>query len=158
AATRAVPGAASRGGSSSRQARRARSRSHDAARGAGGTGRVEEGPVRRPRFTAPLITLVLSGACLSPPADNPNIPVVAMTSGPAKLDPRIGTDDSSQKIGQLIFNDLMELGSDLRVGPGLAERLDSPDPTTYVATLRRGVKFHDGHELTSADVVYTFRS
>ena len=25
-------------------------------------------------------------------------------------------------------------------------------------TVRRGVKFHDGHELTSADVVYTFRS
>jgi hypothetical protein len=23
-----------------------------------------------------------------------------------------------------------------------------PDPVTYVATLRRGVRFHDGHELT----------
>jgi peptide/nickel transport system substrate-binding protein len=29
---------------------------------------------------------------------------------------------------------------------------------TYVVTLRRGVRFHDGHELTSADVVFTFRS
>jgi len=27
-----------------------------------------------------------------------------------------------------------------------------------VATLRKGVRFHDGHELTSADVVYTFRT
>ena len=52
----------------------------------------------------------------------------------------------------------MELDDHLRVSPGLAERLDQPDPTTYVVTLRRGVKFHDGHELTSADVVYTFRS
>src|SRR6185436_3042697 len=39
-----------------------------------------------------------------------------------------------------------------------AERLDNPEPTTYIATLRRGVRFHDGHELTSADVAYTFNS
>src|SRR5437667_6888621 len=25
-------------------------------------------------------------------------------------------------------------------------RIDNPDPRTYVATLRRGVRFHDGHE------------
>ena len=52
----------------------------------------------------------------------------------------------------------MKLDEHLRVVPELAERLDNPDPMTYVVTLRRGVRFHDGHELTSADVVYTFRS
>jgi peptide/nickel transport system substrate-binding protein len=36
--------------------------------------------------------------------------------------------------------------------------VENPDLNTWVITLRRGVKFHDGHELTSADVVYTFRS
>ena len=40
--------------------------------------------------------------------------------------------------------------------PSLAERLDNPDPLTYIAHLRHGVKFHDGHELTSRDVVFTF--
>jgi peptide/nickel transport system substrate-binding protein len=40
----------------------------------------------------------------------------------------------------------------------LAERIESPDPKSWVITLRRGVRFHDGHELTSADVAYTFRS
>src|SRR5262249_46033951 len=39
-----------------------------------------------------------------------------------------------------------------------AERLEQPSPTTYVVTLRRGVHFHDGHELTADDVVYTFES
>jgi peptide/nickel transport system substrate-binding protein len=63
----------------------------------------------------------------------------------------------SGKTAQLIFNNLMTLDDRLRVVPDLAERLDNPTPTTYVATLRRGVKFHDGHELTSADVVFTFR-
>ena len=52
----------------------------------------------------------------------------------------------------------MDIGDDLRVAPDLAERLENPDPLTYVAHLRRGVQFHDGHELTSKDVVYTFAS
>ena len=96
-------------------------------------------------------------ACLQRPA-NPNVIVVGVASAPNNLDPRIGTDEVSQKVGQLIFSTLMDLDDQLRVVPGLAERLDNPDPMTYVATLRRGVRFHDGHELTSADVVYTFRS
>jgi len=96
--------------------------------------------------------------CLTRPTPNPNILVVAIPSGPNNLDPRIGLDDASQKIHQLIFDNLMELDDHMRVTPKLAERLDHPTPTTYVVTLKRGVRFHDGHELTSADVVYTFRS
>ena len=37
-------------------------------------------------------------------------------------------------------------------------RWDTPDPLTYVFHLRRGVKFHDGRPLTSADVKFTFDS
>jgi peptide/nickel transport system substrate-binding protein len=81
-----------------------------------------------------------------------------MPSGPNNLDPRIGLDDASQKIHQLIFDNLFELDDNMRVRPKLAETLDHPTPTTYVVTLKQGVRFHDGHELTSADVVYTFRS
>ncbi len=52
----------------------------------------------------------------------------------------------------------MRVDEHLKIVPDVAERLDNPEPTVYVATLRKGVRFHDGHELTSADVVYTFRS
>ncbi len=104
------------------------------------------------------VGLAPSLACLQRPVDNPNIIVVGVPSGPANLDPRIGTDDTSQKAGQLIFSGLMTLDDRLRIVPQLAERLDNPEPTTYVVTLRRGVRFHDGHELTSADVVHTYRS
>jgi peptide/nickel transport system substrate-binding protein len=101
----------------------------------------------------------LAGAgCLHRPTANPNVLVVGVTSGPNNLDPRIGTDDVSGKTAQLIFNNLMTLDERLRVAPDLAERLENPDPTTYIVTLKKGVKFHDGHELTSADVVYTFQS
>lgn len=108
-----------------------------------------------------LAALLLAGAgaaCLQRPSPNPNVIVVSITSGPNNLDPRFGLDDVSQKIGQLMFDNLMVLDDQLRAAPQLAERLDNPNPTTYVVTLRRGVLFHDGHELTSADVVYTFRS
>jgi peptide/nickel transport system substrate-binding protein len=38
----------------------------------------------------------------------------------------------------------------------LAESWTTPDPLTYVFRLRRGVRFHDGRSLTSADVKATF--
>ncbi len=103
-------------------------------------------------------TAFVGAACVGRPTPNPNVLVVGVTSGPNNLDPRVGTDDTSQKADQLMFNGLMGFDEHLRVVPDLAERLDNPEPTVYVATLRRGVRFHDGHELTSADVVFTFRS
>ena len=42
--------------------------------------------------------------------------------------------------------------------PGLAESWDTTDYQTYRIKLRHGVPFHDGHEMTSADVVFTFTS
>ena len=104
-----------------------------------------------------LVLLALgTAACLRREVDDPRSIIVSMTSGPNNLDPRIGTEDSSAKMHQLIFDNFMELDEHLRVVPKLAESLTHPDPLTYVATVRRGVRFHDGHELTAADVAYTF--
>jgi peptide/nickel transport system substrate-binding protein len=108
---------------------------------------------QRAFFLVPFALLV---SCTPSSSSNPNIITIAVRSGPTTLDPRQGADESSQRISQLIFNSLMEWGDDLRVHPALAERLEHPDPLTYVAHLRRGVRFHDGHELTARDVVYTF--
>jgi peptide/nickel transport system substrate-binding protein len=102
--------------------------------------------------------VLICTACHDRPRPNPDVLVVALPTGPNNLDPRVGLDDTSQKIGDLIFDSLFELDDRLRVSPRLAERLDHPTLTTYVVTIKQGVRFHDGHELTSADVVYTFRS
>jgi peptide/nickel transport system substrate-binding protein len=112
-----------------------------------------------PLVATAILALALP-ACLKRPVEDPNVIVVSVSSSPNNLDPRFGLDDVSQKIHQLLFDALLTLDENLRVvtTSGLAERLDNPDPTTYVVTLRRGVRFHDGHELTSADVVHTFRS
>jgi peptide/nickel transport system substrate-binding protein len=95
-------------------------------------------------------------SCSHRPTANPNLIVASLTNGPDNLDPRIGTDDTSEKLHVLMYDNLVTLDDHLRVIPKLAERLDHPDPLTYVAVLRRGVRFHDGHELTADDVVYTF--
>ena len=83
----------------------------------------------------------------------------ASRSGPNNLDPRIGTDDVSQKIGaaDLQQPDDARRAAARRARSRRAARQPGPDRPTS-CTLRRGVQFHDGHELTSADVVYTFRS
>ena len=83
--------------------------------------------------------------------------VVAMANAATNLDPRVGSDEASQKAHQLLYSTLVRIDEKLRVVSDLAE-LEQPDPVTYVARLRHGVLFHNGRELTSEDVVYTFRS
>ncbi|MGH9346631.1 MAG: ABC transporter substrate-binding protein [Vicinamibacterales bacterium] len=100
----------------------------------------------------------MTAGCAAPIAADRGELVVAVQSAPNNLDPRVGTDEISQRVSELVFGYLMRLDEHLRVVPGLAARLEHPDPVTYVAHLRRGVRFHDGHELTSRDVVYTFTS
>jgi peptide/nickel transport system substrate-binding protein len=88
----------------------------------------------------------------------PGVITIAVPSSPNNLDPRVGSDEVSQKTHQLLYSPLLSLDERLQVGPGLASGWSTPDPLTYVVELRRGVRFHDGHELTSADVVHTFES
>jgi len=102
------------------------------------------------------VALLAAVSCVHRPVANPNIIVASLTNGPNNLDPRIGTDDTSQKLHDLMYDNLVVLDEHLRVAPRLAERLDHPDPLTYIVSLRRGVRFHDGRELTADDVVYTY--
>src|SRR5690242_13734531 len=90
--------------------------------------------------------------------DDPSFLRVTLTASPRDLDPRIGGDEVSQRIQQLVFSSLFVLDSQLRVVPDVAESIESPDPLTYVVHLRHGVTFQDGSAFTAADVVYTYRS
>src|SRR5271165_1806461 len=87
-----------------------------------------------------------------------NTLVMLIESSPTNLDPRVGIDAPSERIDNLIFDDLLSRGDDLDVAPGLAERWEIPDPLTYVFHLHRGAKFHDGRLLTARDVKWTFDS
>jgi ABC-type transport system substrate-binding protein len=103
-----------------------------------------------------IIALLLLVSCA--PKRSPNTFVMIIESSPTNLDPRVGLDAQSERIDELLFDSLLTRGSDLNVGPGLAEHWEIPDAKTYVFHLHRGVKFHDGRPLTSRDVKWTFDS
>ena len=88
------------------------------------------------------------GGCARSSRRDGNAIVVGMANSAINLDPRVGTDEASQKVHQLLFNTLLRIDNQLRVVPELAESLEQPDPLTYVAHLRHGVLFHNGRELT----------
>jgi peptide/nickel transport system substrate-binding protein len=106
---------------------------------------------------AMLLLAALTFACASPPPRS-RVITLAVLSSPNSLDPRIGSDETSQRVHQLVYDNLLALDEQLRVTGGLAESWEQVDPLTYVVHLRQGVRFHDGHELTADDVVYTFNS
>src|SRR5579863_5692542 len=98
----------------------------------------------------------LFSSCSARP--DPNTLVMIIESSPTNLDPRVGLDAQSERIDDLLFDDLCTRDEHLNVQPGLAERWEIPDPRTYVFHLHRGVRFHDGRPLTSRDVKWTFDS
>src|SRR5947209_18356268 len=102
-----------------------------------------------------LVAICLS-SCSSQP--DPNTLVMIIESSPTNLDPRVGLDAQSERIDDLIFDDLLTRDAHLNVQPGLAQRWEIPDPLTYVFHLHQGVKFHDGRLLTARDVKWTFDS
>jgi peptide/nickel transport system substrate-binding protein len=89
---------------------------------------------------------------------NANTAVMLIESSPLNLDPRIGTDAQSERIGELIFEGLVQRNEAFELEPRLAESWTIPDPLTYVFHLRHDVRFHDGRPMTSADVKWTLDS
>ncbi len=84
--------------------------------------------------------------------------VAAFESSPTNLDPRLATDANSARIIGLIFNSLLRFDEKLNLVPDLSEKWENPNPVTYIFYLRKGIRFHNGNELTAEDVKYTFES
>jgi peptide/nickel transport system substrate-binding protein len=96
------------------------------------------------------------------------LPVLPVRAGPAGstltigvdqevvgLDPNLVTAFSSFRRVDFLYNKLVRYNDRLELEPDLAESWEYPDSRTLVFKLRRGVKFHDGSELTSEDVKFT---
>ena len=79
------------------------------------------------------------------------------TGEPASLDWITAYDDSGNTTLANMCEGLMRQNPDMSLSPALAERVDHPNPTTTVFTVRDGVRFWDGSPLTAADVVYSLK-
>ena len=105
-------------------------------------------------FGAVLLLPILS--CARHPDSNTLVMIIE--SSPTNLDPRVGLDAYSERIDDLIFDDLLTRDAHFNVKPGLADSWEIPDPLTYVFHLHQGVRFHNGRSLTARDVKWTFDS
>jgi peptide/nickel transport system substrate-binding protein len=82
---------------------------------------------------------------------------IAVDQSPVGLDPHIATAFATFAVIDQIYDDLVELNSDLQLEPALAKSWEvSDDGLTYTFELRPDAKFHNGRELTAEDVVYSF--
>ena len=83
--------------------------------------------------------------------------IVTYKDDVSTLDPAIGYDWQNWSIIKSIFSGLMDYApGTTELVPDLAESYEiSEDGLTYTFTLREGVKFHNGRELTSADIKYS---
>jgi peptide/nickel transport system substrate-binding protein len=81
---------------------------------------------------------------------------VGLESDVVTLDPPMFTDVYSNYVSSQIHEALFQVDHDMKIVPLLAEKLEQPNDTTYVITLKKGVKFHNGEELTADDVKFTY--
>lgn len=102
-----------------------------------------------------LALLLPAQLALSAPAAGKTF-VFARQEETETLDPHKTTTISSAEVDYLLYDTLTSLDYDNTVKPGLAEKWTiSPDGKTYTFTLRQGVKFHSGKNLTASDVKFT---
>jgi peptide/nickel transport system substrate-binding protein len=132
-------------------------------------------PAAPPATTAPATTAAPTANAGSAPLAKPTVPASEPTQQPAAgtpkqggilkialnqeantVDPHKQRDIAGTHIKGMVYSQLIKYGRDLEIQPDLAERWENPDSATYVFHLRRGVKFHDGADLTADDVVASY--
>ncbi|HET8570018.1 MAG TPA: ABC transporter substrate-binding protein [Candidatus Limnocylindria bacterium] len=120
-------------------------------------------------LAAALAVTIVASACA--PGSGPSAPVggggtpkkggtlvLARAGEVTNLDPHKVPAFTSARVFELIYSYVMRLDESLGVQPDLAESMPttSADGKQVTVKIRKGVKFHNGDPLTSADVKYTF--
>jgi len=87
----------------------------------------------------------------------------ALVSGsigePSNLIPILSSDSASSDISGLVYDGLVRYDKNLNLEGVLAQSWEvAPDGLTITFHLRHGVKWHDGADFTSRDVLYTYRA
>jgi peptide/nickel transport system substrate-binding protein len=80
---------------------------------------------------------------------------IALSADITSMDPHAINITPNNTVGWHVFDALTQVDENARLTPGLAESWRAIDPTTWEFKLRKGVKFHDGSELSAQDVVFS---
>ncbi len=83
---------------------------------------------------------------------------IAVGTSLSSLDPARTSTGEEYIYDNVLFNGLTRMRPDLTVEPELAEKWEfTADLKSWTFHLRRGVKFHNGREMTAEDVIGTFK-
>ncbi|MFB6127896.1 MAG: ABC transporter substrate-binding protein [Halolamina sp.] len=82
---------------------------------------------------------------------------VAISAEVWNFDPALWTDTATSTVGGLVYDEVIELDTDENLQPGLAESVPEPknDGKAFDITLREGLTFHSGDEVTVEDFKYS---
>jgi peptide/nickel transport system substrate-binding protein/oligopeptide transport system substrate-binding protein len=82
---------------------------------------------------------------------------IPLASEPSSLDPAFITDIYAVNVAMNLYDGLVEFDKDLNIVPAIARVWKiSRDHRTYTFLLRKGVRFHNGREVTANDFVFSF--
>lgn len=81
---------------------------------------------------------------------------VAYDADPVSLDPHEQLSGGTLQMSHMVFDPLVRYTQALDFEPRLAKGWERIDDKTVRFSLREGVKFHSGNDLTADDVVWTF--
>jgi peptide/nickel transport system substrate-binding protein len=101
------------------------------------------------------ISSTLAGCAAKLPIDEGTL-VIALPGAPTSIDPRLATDAYGEQILQMTHAFLIKRDASGTPVPDLAESWEEISPTEIVFRLRKGARFHNGRDVTSADVRFTF--
>src|ERR1700694_1949694 len=91
-------------------------------------------------------------------AADKNTLVMALTASPTNLDSRVGNDNPSGRMFDLIYEPLLNVTPNMDYAPSLAEKWETPDDKTLAFHLNPNAKFHSGQPVKAADVKWTYDS
>lgn len=91
-------------------------------------------------------------------ATDKNTLVIALKSSPTNLDARVGADNASGRIFDLVYSGLVRVTPNFDYAPDVAQKWETPDDKTIVFHLNPNAKFHNGQPVTAKDVKWTYDS
>ena len=101
--------------------------------------------------------MILSAVSLVSAAEMESL-TVGLPGDAKALDPQQSVDNMSFSVLKHINEPLATIdGKTKELIPVLAEKWEIIDPQTYKFYLKKGVKFHNGDEMTAEDVVFSFK-
>jgi peptide/nickel transport system substrate-binding protein len=100
------------------------------------------------------LSVLLSSLSYSAPAAAAELKI-GLFADVSTLDPHFNNIAPNVAMSTHLFDALVNVDADGHLVPGLATSWRAVDPTTWEFKLRRGVKFHDGSEMTAQDVVFS---